>query len=124
MWKGLGAPYFKHRLMPTQVEPLISYLFSEWKCNLDWHYCWSYDNSVKGMTEQTARKSIDWLHSLDNRLLALMGGEPLFRPKFIHKIVYYAAKKDFLVYLLPNGRLMKSDVIDRLVDAGVCTVDL
>ena len=23
MWKGLGAPYFKHRLMPKEVEPLI-----------------------------------------------------------------------------------------------------
>ena len=76
-WKSLGAPYFKHRLMPGQLQPLISYLFSEWKCNLDCHYCWSYDNSVKGMSEQTARKSIDWLHGLGNRFLALMGGEPL-----------------------------------------------
>jgi len=123
-WKGLGAPYFKSRILPGELQPLISYLFSEWKCNLDCHYCWSYDNSVKGMTEQTARKSIDWLHSLDNRLLALMGGEPLLRPKFIHKIVYYAAKKDFLVYLPTNGRLMKPDVIDRLGDAGLGTVNL
>src|SRR4029434_8043922 len=71
-----------------------------------------------------ARKSIDWLHGLGNRLLALMGGEPLLRPKFIHKIVYYAAKKDFLVYLPTNGRLMKPDVIDRLGDAGLCCVNL
>ena len=109
---------------PGELQPLISYLFSEWKCNLDCHYCWSYDNSVKGMTEQTARKSIDWLHDTGNRLLALMGGEPLLRPKFIHKIVYYAAKKDFLVYLPTNGRLMKPDVIDRLGDAGLGTINL
>src|SRR5579883_2793086 len=123
-WKGLGAPYFKSRLMPGQLRPLISYLFSEWKCNLDCHYCWSYDNSVKGMTEQTAKKSIDWLHDQGNRFLALMGGEPLLRPKFIHKIVYYASKKDFIVYLPTNGRLMKPDVIDRLGDAGLGTVNL
>jgi MoaA/NifB/PqqE/SkfB family radical SAM enzyme len=123
-WKSLGAPYFTHRLMPGQLQPLISYLFSEWKCNLDCHYCWSYDNSVKGMTEQTARKSIDWLHGLGNRFLALMGGEPLLRPKFIHKIVYYATKKDFIVYLPTNGRLMKPDVIDRLGDAGLGAVNL
>lgn len=110
--------------MPGQLQPLISYLFSEWKCNLDCHYCWSYDNSVKGMTEQTARKSIDWLHGLGNRFLALMGGEPLLRPKFIHKIVYYASKKDFIVYLPTNGRLMKPDVIDRLGDAGLGAVNL
>jgi MoaA/NifB/PqqE/SkfB family radical SAM enzyme len=123
-WKSLGAPYFKHRLMPGEIQPLISYLFSEWKCNLDCHYCWSYDNSVKGMTDQTAKKSIDWLHGLGNRFLALMGGEPLLRPKFIHKIVYYATKKDFIVYLPTNGRLMKPDVIDRLGDAGLGAVNL
>jgi len=123
-WKTLGAPYFRHRVMPRKVEPLISYLFSEWKCNLDCHYCWSYDNSVKGMTEQTAKQSIDWLHGLGNRFLALMGGEPLLRPKFIHKVVYYASKKDFMVYLPTNGRLMKPDVIDRLGDAGLGTVNL
>jgi len=27
------------------------------------------------------------------------GGEPLLRPKFIHKIVDYSAKKDIFVYL-------------------------
>lgn len=124
-WKSLGAPYFKHRLgLAGEIQPLISYLFSEWKCNLDCHYCWSYDNSVKGMTEPTAKASIDWLHSVGNRFLALMGGEPLLRPKFIHKIVYYASKKDFTVYLPTNGRLMKPDVIDRLGDAGLGTVNL
>jgi MoaA/NifB/PqqE/SkfB family radical SAM enzyme len=123
-WKGLGAPYFKSRMMPGQLRPLIAYLFSEWKCNLDCHYCWSYDNSVKGMTEPTAKISIDWLHSLGNRFLALMGGEPLLRPKFIHKVVDYAAKKDFIVYLPTNGRLMKPDVIDRLGDAGLGSINL
>jgi len=123
-WKSLGSPYFKHRLMPGQLQPLIAYLFSEWKCNLDCHYCWSYDNSVKGMTDQTARKSIDWLHDTGNRFIALMGGEPLLRPKFIHKICYYAAKKGFLTYLPTNGRLMKPDVIDRLGDGGLTAVNL
>jgi MoaA/NifB/PqqE/SkfB family radical SAM enzyme len=124
IWKGLGQQYFKSRLLPHQFRPLIAYLFSEWKCNLDCHYCWSYDNSIRGMTEPTAKLSIDWLHSTGNRFLALMGGEPLLRPKFIHKITYYAAKKDFCVYLPTNGRLMKPDVIDRLGDAGLTCVNL
>src|SRR5256714_8786910 len=53
-----------------------------------------------------------------------MGGEPLLRPKFIHKIVDYSAKKDIFVYLPTNGRLMKPDVIDRLGDAGIATFNL
>ena len=51
------------------------------------------------MTKDTAKQSIDWLHSIGWRVLALMGGEPLLRPKFIHKIVDYSAKKDIFVYL-------------------------
>ena len=123
-WKSLGAPYFKSKMMPWELRPLIAYLFSEWKCNLDCHYCWSYDNSIKGMTEPVAKRSIDWLHETGNRFLALMGGEPLLRPHFIHKITDYATKKDFLVYLPTNGRLMKPDVVDRLGDAGLAAVNL
>jgi MoaA/NifB/PqqE/SkfB family radical SAM enzyme len=76
------------------------------------------------MTEEVARRSIDWLHSTICRVLALMGGEVLLRPDFVHKVVYYAAKKGFWVYLPTNGRLMRPEVIDRIADAGVATVNL
>lgn len=119
-----GVPYLQSRLRREPFRPLLSYLFTDWKCNLDCHYCWAFNNTVKGMTEQTARRSIDWLHATGCRVLAIMGGEPLLRPQFIHKIVDYAAKKGFFVYLPTNGRLMRPDVIDRLGDAGLATVNL
>src|SRR3979411_474763 len=122
--KSWAAPYFKSRWHSTELRPIIPYLFTEWKCNLDCHYCWSYNNAVKGMTEDVAKRSIDWIHSIGSRVLALMGGEPLLRPKFIHKIVHYSAKKDIFVYLPTNGRLMKPEVIDQLGDAGIATVNL
>ena len=90
----------------------------EYKCNLDCWYCWAYDNKVKGMTEDVARRSIDWLHDHGCRVLALMGGEPLLRPQFAHKVVYYAAKKGFWIYIGTNGRLLRPEVTDRLGDAG------
>jgi MoaA/NifB/PqqE/SkfB family radical SAM enzyme len=90
----------------------------EYKCNLDCWYCPSFDNTVKGMTEDVARRSIDWLHNQGGRVLALMGGEPLLRPKFIHKIIHYAAKKGMWVYIATNARLLSPDVADRLGDAG------
>jgi MoaA/NifB/PqqE/SkfB family radical SAM enzyme len=123
-WNSWGKPYFKSRWRSGELRPIIPYLFTEWKCNLDCHYCWSYNNTVKGMTEDVAKRSIDWLHSIGSRVLALMGGEPLLRPNFIHKIVYYSAKKDIFVYLPTNGRLLKPDLIDRLGDAGLATVNL
>jgi len=71
------------------------------------------------MTEDVARRSIDWLYDHGCRVLALMGGEPLLRPQFAHKVVYYAAKKGFWIYIGTNGRLLRPDVADRLGDAGV-----
>jgi len=45
------------------------------------------------------------------------------RPDFVHKVVYYAAKKDFWVYLATNARLLRPEVTDRLADAGIATVN-
>jgi MoaA/NifB/PqqE/SkfB family radical SAM enzyme len=122
--RGWLYPYMRSRILPGDFHPIISYLFTEWKCNLDCHYCWAFDNKVRGMTEDVARRSIDWLYDTGCRVLALMGGEVLLRPKFVHKVVYYAAKRGFWTYVPTNGRLMREEVIDRLGDAGVATVNL
>jgi MoaA/NifB/PqqE/SkfB family radical SAM enzyme len=121
--RGWMFPYFRSLLLPGDFHPIIAYLFTEWKCNLDCHYCWAFDNTVKGMTEDTAKRSIDWLHSTTCRVLALMGGEPMLRPDFAHKVVYYAAKKGFWVYVPTNARLLRPSVIDRLADAGLAIVN-
>src|SRR5579863_645503 len=120
-FRGWAVPWLKSRVLSGDFHPIIAYLFTEWKCNLDCHYCWAFDNSVKGMTEDMARRSIDWLHSTTCRVLALMGGEPLLRPDFAHKVVYYAAQKGFWVYVPTNARLLRPEVTDRLADAGVAT---
>ena len=104
--RGWAFPFIRSRLLPGEFHPIIAYLFNEWKCNLDCHYCWAFDNSVRGMTEDTAKRSIDWLRDSGAGVLALMGGEPLLRPDFAHKIIYYAVKKGFWVYLPTNGRLL------------------
>jgi MoaA/NifB/PqqE/SkfB family radical SAM enzyme len=122
--RGWMFPYFRSRLLPGDFHPLIAYLFNEWKCNLNCGYCWAYDNKVTGMTEEVAKRSIDWLHTTTCRVLALMGGEVLLRPDFAHQIVYYAAKKGFWIYLPTNGRLMHERVVNRLADAGVATFNL
>jgi MoaA/NifB/PqqE/SkfB family radical SAM enzyme len=117
--RGWLVPYLRSRVLPGDFHPIVGYLFLEYKCNLDCWYCWSYDNHIKGMTEDIARRSIDFLHDHGCRVLALMGGEPLLRPSFAHKVCYYAAKKGFWIYIATNGRLLKPELADRLGDAGV-----
>ena len=123
--RGWAVPYLKSRLLPGDFHPIVAYLFTEWKCNIDCHYCWAFNNTVKGMTEDIARRSIDWLRGATPcRVLALMGGEVLLRPPFAHKVIDYAAQQGFWIYLPTNGRLMTPGVIDRVADAGVATVNL
>jgi MoaA/NifB/PqqE/SkfB family radical SAM enzyme len=122
--RGWAFPYLKSRVLPGDFHPIVAYLFTEYKCNLDCHYCYSFDNRVKGMSEELARASIDWLHASTCRVLALMGGEVLLRPKFVHKLVDYAARKGFWIYIPTNGRLLQPHVVDRLADAGVATFNL
>ena len=122
--RGWLFPYIRSRVTSGDFHPLIAYLFTEFKCNLDCHYCWAFDNNVKGMTEDVAKRSIDWLHGTGNRVLAFMGGEPLLRPDLIHRITAYAAKKDFWIYLPTNARLLSLPVIDKLADAGMSTFNI
>jgi radical SAM protein with 4Fe4S-binding SPASM domain len=121
--RGWLFPYIRSRVLPGDFHPITAYLFVEYKCNLDCWYCWAFNNKVKGMTEDIARRSIDWLYDRGCRVLALMGGEPLLRPQFAHKVVYYAAKKGFWIYIGTNGRLLRPDVADRLGDAGVGVIN-
>src|SRR5262245_26057510 len=37
---GWPIPYFKSRLLPGDFHPIVAYLFTEYKCNLDCHYCY------------------------------------------------------------------------------------
>ncbi len=121
--RGWLFPYIRSRVYPGDFHPITAYLFLEYKCNLDCWYCWAFNNQVKGMTEDVARRSIDWLHDHGCRVLALMGGEPLLRPQFAHKVVNYAAKKGFWIYIATNGRLLRPEVTDRLGDAGAACIN-
>ncbi|MFZ1138426.1 MAG: radical SAM protein [Candidatus Sulfotelmatobacter sp.] len=122
--RGWLFPYIRSRLLPGDFHPITAYLFVEYKCNLDCWYCWAFDNRVKGMSEDIARRSIDWLHDHGCRALALMGGEPLLRPHFVHKVVDYAAKKGFWIYIATNARLLRPEVADRIGDAGVAVFNI
>ena len=46
--RGWLFPYVKSRVRAGDFHPIIAYLFTEWKCNLDCHYCWAFDNQRQG----------------------------------------------------------------------------
>src|SRR5271157_2455769 len=80
-------PYLKARIHPQAFRPLLCYLYTDWQCNIDCHYCFQYDNHQPGMSLETAKSAIDWLKSIGCRVLAIMGGEPLVRKDFILEVL-------------------------------------
>src|SRR5262245_27426598 len=89
--RGWAFPYVKSRLLPGDFHPIVAYLFTEFKCNLDCHYCYSFDNRVKGITEEVAKAAIDWLDSGTCCALELMGCEVMMRLKLVYMIIYYGS---------------------------------
>ncbi len=118
------VPYLKSRYNSTEFRPLCSFLFTDWKCNVDCHYCWAWNNQKEGMTLETAKRSIDFLKSVGCRVVGLMGGEPLVRKDFVIEVVKYGSENGFFVYIPTNGILMDKKFIDEVGDAGVSAVNV
>lgn len=118
------VPYVGARLRPGRFRPLLSYLFTDWRCNMRCAYCFTYDGSVEGMTPEVARRSIDWLRTTGCRVVAIMGGEPLVRKDFVVDVVSYAVRRKFFVYLSTNGALVDASFVDRVGRAGVAAINV
>ncbi len=118
------VPYFNSRINKSDFRPILCYLYTEWKCNIDCHYCFQYNNDLPGMDLETAKSAMDWLSSLGCRVIAIMGGEPLLRKDFILDVIHYGTENGFFMYLPTNGYFMDRDFIDELGHTGVAAINL
>jgi len=118
------VPYVYSRVYAGEFRPVLCYLYTEWKCNVDCHYCHQYDNKRKGMDLETAKAALDWLKSVGCRVVPLMGGEPLVRKDFTLEVIRYGEENGFFMYLPTNGYLMDEAYIDEMGAAGVAAVNL
>lgn len=94
-FKRWVIPYVNSRIHAEEFRPVLCYMYVEWKCNIDCHYCFQYDNTNTNMTLDTAKSAVDWLKSLGCRVIPLMGGEPILRRDFTLELVEYGAKNGF-----------------------------
>ena len=117
-------PYLNSRIHPNEFRPVLCYLFTEWQCNIDCHYCFQYNNNLPGMDIETAKSAIDWLKSIGCRVIPIMGGEPLMRKDFVLEVIRYGAENGFFMYLPTNGYLLDKAFIDEVGKAGVAAINL
>lgn len=119
-----AIPYLYSRCYANEFRPVLCYLYTEWRCNIDCHYCFQFDNNKPGMDLETAKSAVDWLKSVGCRVIPLMGGEPLLRKDFVLEVIRYGAENGFFMYLPTNGYLMDKPFIDELGKAGVAAINL
>ena len=119
-----AIPYLNSRIHAGEFRPVLCYLFTEWRCNVDCHYCFQYNNNLPGMDLETAKSAVDWLKSLGCRVIPLMGGEPLLRKDFVLEVIRYGVENGFFMYLPTNGYLMDKTFIDEVGRAGVAAINL
>ena len=117
-------PYVNSQIHRNDFRPILCYLYTDWRCNIDCHYCFQYNNDLPGMDIETAKSSVDWLKSIGCRVISLMGGEPLVRKDFVLEIIRYGAENGFFMYLPTNGYLMDKAFIDSVGRSGVAAINL
>jgi MoaA/NifB/PqqE/SkfB family radical SAM enzyme len=117
-------PYLNSRVRAGEFRSVLCYLYTEWRCNIDCHYCFQFNNDLPGMDLETAKSAVDWLKSIGCRVIPLMGGEPLLRKDFVLEVIRYGAENGFFMYLPTNGYLLDKAFIDEIGRAGVAAINL
>lgn len=119
------VPFCRSHLQNGDLRPFLAFLFTDLACNYHCYYCYgSHMPGERRMNLETAKRSVDWLHSLGCRVLAFMGGEPLLRKQLILDVARYASDRGFYVYLPTNGMFMDEHFIEDADAAGIDLINL
>lgn len=113
--------------MLRTIKPLYVVWESTMLCNLRCRHCYSNAASRHPgeLTTEEAKNVIDQLSDMGTLILALSGGEPLFRRDW-EEIAKYASSQDILVGIGTSGWTVDGDMARRIRDAGIsrCTVSI
>jgi uncharacterized protein len=109
------------------VEKLPSFnslllLISE-NCNLSCTYCYgSYNTKRKALMDyETAKKALDFAHSLKIDEIAFFGGEPLLNFELIKKVVAYSNEKGYKINfsMTTNATLVNKEIAAFCKNFGI-----
>ncbi|WP_457613957.1 radical SAM protein [Methanocaldococcus sp.] len=94
------------------------------RCNLNCIYCYANNKNDKDMDFKTAKRSIDYLLNLDDKLkIQFTGGEPLLNFKLIEKVVKYCNEtypnKTITYAIQTNATLLDKKLVERIKDLNL-----
>ncbi|MEW6326445.1 MAG: radical SAM protein [Thermodesulfobacteriota bacterium] len=107
------------RAIAGDIHPYQTCLFLTGACNLSCTYCAqkkSLTNNDMGLEEW--KRVADIAYVLGNRMISLVGGEPLLSP-YVLDVVDYISARDTIVSILTNGRCLNEKFLHALDEAGL-----
>lgn len=102
---------------PIEVQLIVTR-----RCNLNCGYCHEADRSSEHVPTPVLKRRIDAIHRLRAVSVTLLGGEPLLHPDIVTLVAY--AHQRCQVSMTTNGYLLEPELIERLNDAGLTTLQL
>lgn len=106
-------------------SPLMVYIEVTNSCNLSCMHCYNRagKRADNELTKKEMYKLIDELSTSNILFLAISGGEPLLRND-IFDILRYAKEKKLEIILSTNGTMINKEVVKKLKDIGVTTIQI
>lgn len=80
------------------------------------------EDSCKELSSSQWKAVIDQLAVAGVQTLELFGGDVFIRPNVLIAVIQHANKHNIKTYLPTNGNLLKQEMAERLVDAGLETI--
>ena len=114
--------YSKHMTAPHRMDLMVSAMTDgegKWQCNQKCKFCYAAGQPMAKVQEMTTRQwkqVIDRLEQARVPMVTFTGGEPTLRTD-IHELVDHA--KRFVTRLNTNGVNLSQDLVQRLKDAGL-----
>lgn len=93
------------------------------QCNLACAYCHEFDHSSEPVPYELLIQRLEKLYELGAFSVTLTGGEPLLHPD-IFKVVEYANRRFWGVWMITNGYLLKKESILALNHVGLDRMQL
>lgn len=94
-------------------------------CNLKCKHCYASSGTrfENEMSFEEIKNLVDQLEEMNVTYVTVTGGEPLMRPD-VFEIIKYIRNKNMNVMLTTNGTLMTQEIIDKLKNLGVDSVQI
>ena len=119
--------YAKAMTAPHRMDLAISSMTDEkgcWNCNQKCLFCYAAGQrmaSVKELDTEGWKRVIDALKKAHVPMVTFTGGEPTVRQD-LSELVEYA--KEFVTRVNTNGTLLKDELVKRLIDAGLDSIQI